>query len=180
MKHFLKLLIVVILSSCGTSKKIVELGGKAAVKGTEVSQKALDVFTMLSQQGEIDKSFQDKLKVLTNAEPAKMSLPDTKAPDFSKQIAARVKAYQSLLNTYRTFALLTDGTYSDKTKEAMSALQDSYNAIGKLPDIPQKVSAKLPEVSKGITQAIQAKKIKKHNEVLNHLTDLYVTLWDED
>jgi len=179
MKHFSKLLIILLLTSC-TSTKIIELGGKASTKGTEVSQKALDIYTLLSKQTEIDKSQQDKLKVLINPKPSEMALPDTKAQDFSKQLASRVKAYQSLLDTYKAFTLLTDSKYGDKTQEAVSALQQSYNSIEKLPDIPTTVTSKLPEVSKMITQAIQAKKIKAHNEILASLTSLYIILWDQD
>ncbi len=179
MKHLSKLLIIVLLTSCA-STKIIELGGKASTKGTEVSQKALDIFTLLSQQADIDKSQQDKVKVLTNPEPATMTLPDTKAHDFSIQLASRVKAYQSLLNTYKAFTLLTDSKYGDKTQEAVTALKESFDAIEKLPNIPTSVWAKLQEVSKMITQAIQAKKIKAHNEILSSLTSIYILLWDED
>lgn len=179
MRHLSKLLIIFLLSSCA-STKIIELGGKASTKGTEVSQKALDIFTLLSQQADIDKSQQDKIKVLTHPSPATMALPDTKIQDFSNQLSVRVKAYQSLLNTYKVFTLLTDSKYSDKTQEAVSALQESYNSIEKLPDLPTTVSEKLPEVSKMITQAIQAKKIKTHNQILFSLTELYIKLWDED
>lgn len=179
MKHLSKFIIIILLSSC-TSTKIIELGGKASIKGTEVSQKALDIFKLLSQQAEIDKSQQDKVKVLTNPYPATMPLPNTQIQDFSKQIMPRIKAYQSLLNTYRAFALLTDSKYGDKVLESVTALQESYNSIEKLPDLPSTVSAKLPEVSKMITRAIQAKKIKVHNQILFSLTQLYITLWDED
>ncbi|MDR0801391.1 hypothetical protein [Fluviicola sp.] len=178
-KHLSKLLIVLLLSSCA-STKIIELGGKAATTGAEVSQKALDIFTILSQQADIDKSQQDKIKILTHPSPATMTLPDTKTQDFSNQLSARVKAYQNLLNTYKVFTLLTDNKYSDKTQEAVSALQESYNSIEKLPNLPTTVSEKLPEVSKLITQAIQAKKIKAHNQILFSLTQLYIKLWDED
>jgi hypothetical protein len=179
MKHLTKLIIILLLSSCA-STQLIELGAKASTKGTEVSQKALDIYSLLSQQSAIDKSQQDKIKVLTHPSPATMPLPDTKAQDFSKQIAARVKAYQSLLNTYRAFSLLTDSKYGDKTQEAVSALQESYNSIEKLPDLPAAVSSKLPAVSKMITQSIQAKKIKVHNQVLYSLSQLYLTLWQED
>lgn len=179
MRHLSKILIIILLSSCA-STNIIELGNKASTKGTEVSQKALDIFTLLSQQAEIDKSQQDKIKVLTNPSPATMSLPDTKIQDFSNQLSARVKAYQSLLNTYKIFTLLTDSKYADKTKEAVSVLQESYNSIEKLPGLPTSVSEKLPEVSKMMTQAIQAKKIKTHNQILFSLTELYIQLWDED
>jgi len=179
MKHLSKFLVIVLLSSCA-STKIIELGSKATIKGTEVSEKALDIFTLLSQQANIDKSQQDKIKVLTNPDPATMRLPDTKVQDFSKEIAPRVKAYQSLLSTYKAFTLLTDSKYGDKIQESVSALQESYNLIKNLPNLPTTVSTKLPGVSKIITQAIQAKKIKVHNQILFSLTQLYITLWDED
>lgn len=179
MRHLSKFLVILLLSSCG-STKIIELGGKASTKGTEVSQKALDIFVLLSQQAEIDKSQQDKVKVLTHPSPDQMSLPDTKIQDFSAQLSLRVKAYQSLLNTYKVFTLLTDSKYADKTQEAVSALDESYHAIEKFPDLPSAVSEKLPEVSKMISQNIQAKKIKAHNQILFSLTQLYIKLWDED
>jgi len=179
MKHLSKLLIILLLSSCA-STKILDLGGKVSTLGTEVSQKAIDVFTLLSQQADIDKSQQDKVKVLTNPNPVNMPLPNTKVADFSKQLASRIKAYQSLMYLYKIFGLLTEGNYSDKTKEAMSALKDSYNSLGELPDIPPNVSSKLPEVSKMLTQVIQAKKVHAHNKILFNLTQLYVSLWNVD
>ena len=167
------------LSSCA-STKIIELGGKASTKGMEVSQKALDVYTVLYQQAEIDKSQRDKITVITNSNPAIMSLPNNVVPSFSEELAPRVEAYQSLLNTYKAFTLLTDPKYGDKTQEAVSALQKSYNSIEKIPNLPSTVSAKLPKVSKIITQEIQAKQIKKHNQILFDLTQLYIAAWDED
>ena len=109
-----------------------------------------------------------------------MSLPETKVQDFSQQLAPRILAYKSLLNTYSIFAVLTDKNYGDKTKDAMKALEESYNSINKLPDLPSTVSSKLPEVSKMITQAFQAKNIKQHNQILYSLTQLYFTLWNAD
>lgn len=179
MKHFSKLIIILLLTSC-TSTKIIELGERTSIKGAEVSQKALDIYTLLSQQAVIDKSQQDKVKVLINPNPSEMQLPNTKAQDFSKQLAPRINAYQSLLYTYKSFALLTDSKYGDKTQEAATALGESYNSIEKFPDIPSVVSSKLPEVSKIITQAIQTKKIKTHNEILSSLTSLYILLWKQD
>lgn len=179
MKSLLKLLIFLLLVSC-SSTKVIELGGKAANKGTDVSQNALDLYSTLQQQADIEKSLRDKCDILANPDPTSMTLPDNKIKDFTKQIAPRIKAYQSLLNTYRAFALLTDSKYGDKTKEATSALKDAYNAIEKLPDIPSAISAKLPDVLKMVTQEIQAKKIKEHNNILYELTKIYILLWDED
>lgn len=180
MKTILKLLLILLLTSCA-STKIIELGGKTANKGTEVSQKAIDVYNMISAQADIDKSQQDRLKIMTHPNPAEMErLPDTKVQTFKDQIKLRVTAYQSLLKTYKAFNLLTDSKYGDKTQEATASLQKSYNAIEKLPDIPSSVSSKLPEVAKMITRGIQSKKIKEHNEVLAALTELYIQLWEED
>ncbi|QQT56171.1 hypothetical protein I6I98_13270 [Sphingobacterium multivorum] len=179
MRHLFNFLVIILLSSCG-SAKIIDLGGKAAIKGTEVSQKGLDIYTMLSQQSGIDKRQQDIVKILTHPSPGTMALPNSPINDFSKQLVVRRKAYQSLLNTYNVFALLTDSKYGDRSHEAVSALQESYNSIEKLPDLPTTVSSKLPEVSKMISQSIQAKKIKSHNQILFGLTELYVKLWEAD
>jgi len=175
--HFLLLLFL--LTSCASSK-IIELGGKASIKGEEVSQKAIDIYTTLGNQTGIDKFQQDKVKILTNPNPAGMTLPDSRAQDFSKQIEPRIKACKSLMNVYKKFALLTDSRFSDKTQEAESALQDSYNAIEKLPDLPEAVKSKLPEVSKIVSQSIQARKVRAHNEILYNLSQLYLTLWNAD
>jgi len=179
MKTILKVVLILLLGSC-TSTKVIELGGRAASEGVKVSQKAIDVFSLLAKQADIDKSQQDKIKVLTNPDPSTMSLPETKVQDFSQQLAPRILAYKSLLNTYSIFAVLTDKNYGDKTKDAMKALEESYNSINKLPDLPSTVSSKLPEVSKMITQAFQAKNIKQHNQILYSLTQLYFTLWNAD
>lgn len=179
MKNLIKLFIILLLTSCASMKSI-ELGEKATKAGVEVSQKALDIYSLLSQQVYIDKSQQDEVKVLTDPNPSEMVLPDTKVQDFSGQFASRIEAYRSLLDTYTIFTLLTDSKYGDKTQEALTSLQKSYNSIEKLPDLPSAVSSKLPEVSKMIAQAIQVKKIKVHNEVLFRLTSLYISLWEED
>jgi hypothetical protein len=179
MKPKLAFLLFLLLTSCSSSK-IIELGGKTSVKGAEVSQKALDVYSVLSNQAAIDKSQQDKLKVLTNPSPATMPLPNTKAKDFSNQLSPRIQAYKSLMAVYAAFALLTDSKYADKTEQAVSALQDSYNAISKLPDLPDVVKSKLPGVAKLITGSIQAKKIRAHNEILYALSQAYLSLWKAD
>lgn len=179
MKNLIKLFIIILLTSC-SSTKIIELSAKVSAEGIEVSQKGLDVYATLSKQADIDKYQQDKIKVLTHPSPAIMALPNTAVQDFSKQLEPRIKAYQSLLSTYQAFNLLTDSKYGDKTKEAVNTLANSYNSIEKLPDLPTSVSSKLPEISKILTQAIQAKKIKIHNEVLYRLTELYLLLWNND
>ncbi|MEW5677180.1 hypothetical protein ABGT15_12775 [Flavobacterium enshiense] len=179
MKHLEKLFIVFLLTSC-SSTKMLDLGGKASVKGTEVSQKAIDIYGLLSQQADIDKSQQDKIKVLTNKKPSEMVLPDSKVADFSEQLKPRIDAYEKLLNTYKAFTLLTDSSYGDMTQEATSALQDSYNSIQTFSDIPESVSSKLPEIAKMISQEIQVKKIKEHNKILYSLTTVYTMLWDKD
>ena len=173
------IVLLLILTSCGSSK-IIELGGQAATKGIEVSQKALDIYTTLGEQKDIDKSQQDQLKILVNPDPSTMNLPDTKVTDFSAQLKPRIGAYKKLLAVYQAFALLTDSKYSDKTKEAISALQDSYDSLNKLPDLPESVSSKLPELGQYLTEAIQAKKIKKHNEILYCLSKIYLELWNKD
>lgn len=179
MKYLVKFLIAVLLSSCA-STNLIKLGNETAVKGTEISQKALNIFDLLSQQTDIDKSQQDRINILTNPDPKTMTLPDTKTERFSTQIETRVKAYQSLLNTYRAFALLTGNQYGVKTQETSSILLKSYNSIEKLPDLPAQIVSKLPALQEKITQAIQAKKIRKHSEILFNLTQFYVLLWNED
>jgi len=179
MKNLIKLLIIILLTSC-SSTKIIELSAKVSAEGIEVSQKGLDIYATLSKQADIDKYQQDKIKVLTHPSPAIMALPNTVVQDFTKQLEPRIKAYQSLLNTYQEFNLLTDSKYGDKTKEAVNTLANSYNSIEKLPDLPPSVSSKLPEISKILTQANQAKKIKIHNEALYRLTELYLLLWNDD
>ncbi|PZU88631.1 MAG: hypothetical protein DI529_05385 [Chryseobacterium sp.] len=179
MKNKIFLILILILTSCASSK-IIELGGKASTEGVDVSQKAIDVYSTLSNQRDIDKSQQDKVKVLTNPKPETMNLPNTDSRDFSIQLEPRINAYKSLLKVYKAFALLTDNKYSDKTQEAVNALQDSYNSIDKLPDLSSTVSEKLPSVAKLITEAIQAKQIKKHNEILYGLSQAYLALWNAD
>lgn len=180
MKTLISLLFFLLLLTSCTSSRMISLGGKASSTGTEVAQKALDLYGLLSKQADLDKSQQDKLKVLTHPDPASMKLPDTKVNDFSAQLEPRINAYQSLLATYRAFTLLTDDKLGDRTREALSALQSSYNAVAKLPDLPASVSSRLPEVAGLFTRAIQAKKIKAHNQALFELTQLYLALWKED
>lgn len=179
MKQIYTLFLLCFFASC-TSTKVIDLGRKASLKGTEVAQKGLDLYAVLAQQADLDKSFRDEVKILTNPNPSTMALPDTRVTDFSKQLAPRIKAYQGLLHTYKAFSLLTSAGHGDKTQQATAALQESYNAIGQLPDLPEKVSSKLPEVSKSIMHAVQAKKIKAHNEVLSALSSLYLALWEAD
>ncbi len=49
MKNIFKLFVILLLTSCASIKSI-ELGEKAAKAGAEVSQKALDIYSLLSQQ----------------------------------------------------------------------------------------------------------------------------------
>ncbi|MRX39583.1 hypothetical protein GJU43_09870 [Flavobacterium sp. LC2016-23] len=179
MKQSLIVLLVLFLTSCSSSK-IIELGSATATKGMDVSQKAQGIYTTLSEQSAIDKSQQDKVKVLTHPSPSTMALPDTKAPDFSKQLQPRIQAYQNLFEVYKAFSLLADPKYSDKTKEAMAALQDSYDAIEKMPDLPADVKTKLPNVLKMVGEAVQAKEVKKNNEILYVLSEVYLELWNAD
>ncbi len=179
MKTLLKIALLLLLVSC-SSTKMIDLGNKASTEGINVCQRAIEIYTLLSDQADIDKSQQDRIKVLTNPDPATMTLPDVKTQDFSSIISARIQAYKNLSNTYRAFRLLADDKYSDRTQEAVSALQNSYNSIEKLPNLPEKVSSILPEVSKMITRVVQAKKIKTHNEVMYVLTSVFLVLWNEE
>ncbi|MCD0467859.1 hypothetical protein [Flavobacterium sp. ENC] len=179
MKQSLIILLVLFLTSCSSSK-IIELGNATAAKGMDVSQKAQGIYATLSEQSAIDKSQQDEVKVLTHPSPSTMALPDTKAPDFSRQLQPRIQAYQNLFEVYKAFSLLTDPKYSDKTKEAMTALQDSYDAIEKMPDLPSDVKTKLPNVLKMAGEAVQAKEVKKNNEILYVLSEVYLELWNAD
>jgi len=179
MKNAIILFFVLLISSC-TSSKIIELGGKAADKGTEVSQKGIDIYTTLSQQSDVDRYQQDKVKVLTHPNPIGMPLPATSPKGFPKQLSLRIKAFQSLLNVYKVFGLLTDKEYSNKTSDAVSALRDAYASISTLPDLPADVSALLPGVAGAIANNIQARKIKQHNLILFELTKAYLTLWNKE
>ncbi|MGO4770689.1 hypothetical protein ACEN2I_03425 [Flavobacterium sp. W22_SRS_FK3] len=179
MKWLKILLLLVLLSSCSSSK-VIDLGGATATKGIDVSQKALTVYSSLLDQSGIDKSQQDKIKVLTNPNPSTMKLPDTKASDFSNQLQPRIEAYQKLLTVYTEFNLLTDSKFSDRSKEALISLENSYNAIAKIPDLPEDIRGKLPNIFSIITQTVQAKEIKKHNEILYSLSQVYLELWNDD
>lgn len=179
MKQSLIILLVLFLTSCSSSK-IIELGNATAAKGMDVSQKAQGIYATLSEQSAIDKSHQDEVKVLTHPSPSTMALPNTKAPDFSRQLQPRIKAYQNLFEVYKAFSLLTDPKYADKTKDAMTALQDSYDAIEKMPDLPAEVKTKLPNVLKMAGEAVQAKEVKKNNEILYLLSEVYLELWNAD
>ncbi len=128
----------------------------------------------------IDESQQNKVAILTNPNPGTMTLPNKHSRNFVKQLQPRLNAYKSLLNVYQEFNLLTDSKFGDKTKDAASALITSFNSINQLPDLPSAVSSMLPEVSKTISQSIQAKKVKKHNEILLAITNAYLKLWTEE
>lgn len=173
------LIIPVLLLSC-TSGRMIQLGNEASRAGMEVCADALEVYSTLAGEAETEKLFQDRVKVLINPDPASMTLPDSETTDFSDQLGLRVQAYKSLLTTYKTFNLLTDKAYSKKNEEAVVALQNSYNAIEGLPDLPGEVSSKLPGVAKYLSEAFQAKKIKKHNEALFALSEAYLALWQSD
>src|SRR6266536_2567608 len=179
MKKLSKILFIFLLTSCSSSK-IIELGGQAASKGIDVSQKGVEIYTILGKQADIDESQQNKVAILTNPNPGTMTLPNKHSRNFVKQLQPRLNAYKSLLNVYQEFNLLTDSKFGDKTKDAASALITSFNSINQLPDLPSAVSSMLPEVSKTISQSIQAKKVKKHNEILLAITNAYLKLWTEE
>jgi len=173
------LLIPLFLLSCA-SGRMIELGSQASRAGMEVCNDALDVYATLSEQQEKDKLYQDRLKILLNPDPASMTLPDSETTDFSEQIEPRREAYKSLLNTYRVFNLLTDKEYGNKNEEALATLQNSYNSIAGLPDLPGEVSSRLPEIAGYLSEAFQAKKVRKHNKALYPLSEAYLVLWQED
>lgn len=179
MKNLLWLGIIFLICSCSSSR-FIDLGNKVAADGITVSQKAVEIYSTLSQQAGIEKLQEDKLYILTDPYPESLSLPDSKLQDFSKQIEPRIKAYQSLLNIYKSFNLLADTHWGDKTQETISGLSDSYNTLSSLPDLPASVSSYLPELSKQLSEAVQAKKIKNYQLILSNLTGLYLNYWKND
>lgn len=179
MKNLLWLGIIFLICSC-SSTRFIDLGNKVAADGITVSQKAVEIYSTLSQQAGIEKLQEDKLYILTDPYPESLSLPDSKLQDFSKQIEPRIKAYQSLLNIYKSFSLLADTHWGDKTQETISGLTDSYNTLSSLPDLPASVSSYLPELSKQLSEAVQAKKIKNYQLILSNLTGLYLNYWKND
>lgn len=179
MKYVIKITVFLFLASCG-SAKVAELGGETAQKGEEVSQRAIELYQLLNKQSEIEKAQRDRIKILTNPNPASMTIPDTKPQDFSEQIEKRIIAYRQLIEAYEYFEQLTDKKYSEKTEELGSALQESYNALEQLPDLPDEAASKLGSLLKMITQASQAKKIKEHSLAFHHLIGLYHILWEKE
>lgn len=179
MKYVIKITVFLFMVSCG-SAKVAELGSETAKKGEEVSQRAIDLYRSLSKQSEIEKAQRDRVKILTNPNPASMTIPDTKPQDFSEQIEKRIIAYRQLLEAYEYFEQLTDKKYSEKTEELGGALQESYNALEQLPDLPDEAASKLGSLLKKITEASQAKKIKEHSLVFHHLTEVYHILWEKE
>ena len=179
MKYVIKITVFLFFVSCG-SAKVAELGSETAQKGEEVSQRAIELYQLLNKQSEIEKAQRDRIKILTNPNPESMTIPDTRPQDFSEQIEKRISAYRQLLIAYDYFDRLTDKKLSEKTEELGGALQESYNAIEQLPDLPEEASSKLGEVLKMITQASQAKKIKEHSLAFHHLTEVYHVLWEKD
>ncbi len=178
--RLLSLLSLLLLLNACHSSKLLELGSATAHKGIEVSQQALHLYDMLDQQAEIDKQQQDEIKILTNPDPAKMKLPDTKREDFSAQLAPRIKAYSNMLKAYKAFALLSDKTHQQQSENAMTALRNAYSDLDKLPNLPQPISQKLPNLTGLLQQSIHAGKVKKHHQILHSLTDLLVELWESD
>jgi len=179
MRSFVKLFLLLILTSCGSSK-LVQVGTTVSKEGLEVSQNGIDTYTLLAEQRDIDASQRDIIKILTNPEPDKMALPQTIPEDFSGRINSRIKAYKSLLSVYQAFSLLTDSKYSADTQTATSAVLASYNSIKQLPQLSSGVSSIISGATGLITQSIQAKQIKKHNEILYNLTKVYLDLWNDE
>ena len=172
---------ILTLSSCSTSSKIIQLGGNVATQGTEVSKKGVQVYQLIDSQFEIQKNLRDKIKVLENPDPQSLiKLPDTPKEDFSKQIGIRINAYRNLLDIYENFALLSDDKYSSKITEATKNLESSLATIKQIPALNDTQSNLISKITTQISQGIQAKKIKQNNETLFNLTELYVSVWKKD
>lgn len=167
-------------SGCLAPKNVRSLGSAIALQGKNVSTSALTVYDDLGKQQDVDKSQQDFIKVVTSPNPASPNLPDSKSRPFTKQLQPRVEAYQALLKTYSTFQILTDKSFGDQAKTAADSLFTSYNSIKAVPDLPGIVTSALPSVLGLITEAKQARDIRKHNRALTELCKLYRELWEQD
>jgi len=180
MKLFFQLLVLLLLTSCSSSKLLLQTGAQASKDGILVCQKGVDTYTLLSQQQAIDQSQQQIILILSVPNPAAINLAENKASPIAKEIAPRINAYKSLLSVYQVFGLLTGSDEPGDTKAAEDALTASYNNIKQLPDLSASVSGFISTAGSAIMKQIQSGSVKKHNEALYELTKAYLALWNDE
>ena len=128
MKKILSFLLLLMLGSCGPSK-LVPIADRASKDGVLVAQKGIDTYVLLGKQADIDIRQQNIINILTVPDPAALELIVNQANPVAVEIPPRIKAYKSLIEVYRAFGLLAGGTFSDDTKTATTALENSYNGF---------------------------------------------------
>jgi len=179
MKNYIKLLALLILTSCSTTKQL-KTGSQISKDGMLVAQKGIDTYTLLQQQKDIDRSQQDMILILTAPNPAAVHFSDSTGNTIAIQIAPRINAYKSLIAAYQAFGRLTGNDNSADTKTAADALTASYNSVKQLPDLSSGVMSLISTGGTYIMQAIQSGSMKKHNEALSQLTKIYLDLWNSE
>lgn len=178
-KQIIILALLVTFSSCASTQKI-ELGANVSQKGIEVSQKALNVLNTLEEQSYIGKKLEDISRILVSPNLSDLKLPDTEQIEILKQLQPRIDAYKSLLSIYQTFNKLADSNHGERTFNATSALQSSYNTVQSLPGLPDSIRNNNSEFTRLVTQSMQAKKIMEYNQEMYILTKIYVDIWERD
>src|ERR1700748_3381697 len=138
MKNYIKLLALLLLVACSTTK-LLQTGSQVSKDGILVAQKGVDTYTLLSQQRDIERTQQDFIRILTMPNPSAKFF-DTTTDVIGKQIAPRINAYKKLITVYQAFGRLTGNDNSADTKTAADALTASYNSIKQLPDVSSGVS----------------------------------------
>jgi hypothetical protein len=172
-------LAVVLLSGCA-AKTTRTLGAAVALRGQAVADAALKAYEALEQQQAIDKRQQDFIRVLTNPNPNPSTLPDAPAPNFTLQLAPRIRAYLALRDAYTAFHRIADTAFGTDTGMATAALTASLSNLKAIGDLPQSVSGALAGLSDLVVQAVQAGQIRKHNRLLLEISQRYRLLWEAD
>ena len=172
-------LAVVLLSGCA-AKTTRTMGAAVALRGQAVADAALKTYEALEEQQAIDKRQQDYISVLTNPNPNPSTLPDASAPNFSLQLAPRMRAFRALRDAYTAFHRIADTSFGTDTATATAALTTSLSNLKAIGDLPQSVSSALAGLSDLVVQAVQAGQIRKHNRLLLEITQRYRVLWEAD
>jgi hypothetical protein len=180
-KQFFALLPLIYLTSCSYSNRIVELGGSTAKAGKDLTNTVVSIYNEIDDLGKKDKQEQDRISLLVLPKGSKIvNLPDAKPQLFTNALKERLKAYNALAKVYEQFNLLADKNYSDRTKDAVDALNAAVADIRQIPSLPASITNMLPTVAADITKSIQAKKIKMHNVNILPITKAFYELWKAD
>jgi hypothetical protein len=156
------------------------LGAAVALRGQAVADAALESYQALEGQQAVDKRQQDFIKIVTNPNLNATTIPDTAPPDFSLQLAPRVRAYRAWREAYVVFHQLSDTAFGETARKAADALTASLSGLKAIGDLPTGIGSLIGKLSEEVTETFRAGEVRRHNRVLLRMCETFRALWDAD